>query len=102
MLITKQWVKEQGACEGGAKWFNDNYSKDVEGAEVVETLIKDKEIAKVSVVGIGMRSHSGVVASMFEALADNVTSDDIIKLVLSRVPVPAVPLRERNDGRVRA
>jgi aspartate kinase len=29
----------------------------------------DKEIAKLSVVGIGMRSHSGVAATMFEALA---------------------------------
>lgn len=29
----------------------------------------DKNIAKVSVVGIGMRSHSGVAAKMFQALA---------------------------------
>jgi aspartate kinase len=29
----------------------------------------DKEIAKVSVVGLGMRSHSGVAANMFAALA---------------------------------
>ncbi len=32
-------------------------------------IIFDKEIAKLSVVGIGMRSHSGVAATMFEALA---------------------------------
>jgi MoxR-like ATPase len=38
----------------------------------------------------------------FEALADNVTPDDILKLVMSRVPAPAVPLREQSDGRVRA
>ena len=30
----------------------------------------DEEIAKVSVVGVGMRSHSGVAAKMFQALAD--------------------------------
>jgi len=29
----------------------------------------DENIAKVSVVGIGMRSHSGVAAKMFNALA---------------------------------
>ena len=29
----------------------------------------DENIAKVSVVGLGMRSHSGVAAQMFEALA---------------------------------
>ena len=38
----------------------------------------------------------------FEALADNVTPDDILKLVMTRVPAPAVPLREQSDGRVRA
>ena len=46
MKINQKWVKEQGACEGGTKWFNDNYSENIEGAEVVEALIKDKAIAK--------------------------------------------------------
>ncbi|PKP69288.1 MAG: aspartate kinase [Alphaproteobacteria bacterium HGW-Alphaproteobacteria-4] len=32
-------------------------------------LIEDTEVAKVSVVGIGMRSHAGVAAAMFKALA---------------------------------
>lgn len=31
-------------------------------------LIADTNVAKVSVVGIGMRSHTGVAAQMFEAL----------------------------------
>jgi len=35
-----------------------------------EEMLFDQEIAKVSVVGIGMRSHSGVAASTFKALAD--------------------------------
>jgi len=30
----------------------------------------DKYIAKVSIVGVGMRSHAGVAAIMFEALSD--------------------------------
>jgi aspartate kinase len=33
-------------------------------------VLTDDHIAKVSVVGVGMRSHSGVAASMFKALAD--------------------------------
>lgn len=33
-------------------------------------LLADTEVAKVSVVGIGMRSHAGVAARMFEALKD--------------------------------
>ncbi|WP_114965403.1 aspartate kinase [Alkalilacustris brevis] len=32
-------------------------------------LIADTEVAKISVVGIGMRSHAGVAARMFQALA---------------------------------
>ncbi len=32
-------------------------------------VLKDSRIAKVSVVGVGMRSHSGVAARMFRALA---------------------------------
>ena len=35
-----------------------------------EELIADTEVAKVSVVGIGMRSATGVAARMFRALAD--------------------------------
>ena len=31
-------------------------------------LVSDQEVSKVSVVGIGMRSHAGVAAKMFEAL----------------------------------
>ncbi len=33
-------------------------------------LIADTDVAKVSVVGIGMRSHAGVAAKMFEVLSD--------------------------------
>lgn len=33
-------------------------------------LIADDKVAKVSVVGVGMRSHAGVAATMFKALAD--------------------------------
>ncbi|WBU59081.1 aspartate kinase [Paracoccus albus] len=35
-----------------------------------DELIVDTDVAKVSVVGIGMRSHAGVAARMFRALAD--------------------------------
>jgi len=33
-------------------------------------LVTDEDVAKVSVVGIGMRSHAGVAAQMFRALRD--------------------------------
>ncbi len=33
-------------------------------------VITDSKVAKISVVGVGMRSHAGVAATMFKALAD--------------------------------
>ncbi|MEO5586826.1 MAG: aspartate kinase [Novosphingobium sp.] len=33
-------------------------------------LIADDKVAKISVVGVGMRSHAGVAATMFKSLAD--------------------------------
>jgi aspartate kinase len=33
-------------------------------------IITDDEVSKISVVGVGMRSHAGVAATMFKALAD--------------------------------
>lgn len=33
-------------------------------------IITDSQVAKVSVVGVGMRSHAGVAATMFKTLAD--------------------------------
>jgi aspartate kinase len=33
-------------------------------------LISDDKVAKISVVGVGMRSHAGVAATMFKALAE--------------------------------
>ena len=38
----------------------------------------DEDIAKVSIVGIGMRSHSGVAASCFSVLAKNKINIDMI------------------------
>lgn len=54
---------ELAACEKVLKAF--------EGS--VESIEYDKDIAKVSIVGVGMKSHSGVASSAFAALAqDNI------------------------------
>ncbi|MEA3506951.1 MAG: aspartate kinase [Elusimicrobiota bacterium] len=34
-------------------------------------IITDENVAKISIIGIGMRSHAGVAAKMFELLSDN-------------------------------
>ena len=38
----------------------------------------------------------------YQALSDNVSSDDILQKILSRMPIPVVPLREHSNLRVNA
>ena len=55
------------------------------GATTVES---DAEIAKVALVGVGMRSHAGVAATMFEALAkDNI---NILMISTSEIKITVV------------
>ncbi|MBU9888411.1 MAG: aspartate kinase [Candidatus Omnitrophica bacterium] len=44
----------------------------------VGEVMSDQNIAKVSVVGIGMRSHSGIASKMFSVLAKNKINIDMI------------------------
>src|SRR3546814_4558661 len=34
-------------------------------------LVPDQNVVKISVIGVGMRSHAGVAQRMFKALSDN-------------------------------
>jgi aspartate kinase len=52
-----------------------------------EDLIIDEEIAKVSLVGAGMRSHPGVSATFFEALAENGINVEMISTSEIRISV---------------
>ena len=38
----------------------------------------------------------------YEALADNVTGDDLLQKILDRIPIPVVPLHERSNRNVNA
>ena len=38
----------------------------------------------------------------YEALSDNVTSDELLEKILDRIPIPVVPLHERANIRVNA
>ena len=59
--------------------------------EATEVTI-DTDLARLSVVGVGMRSHSGVAARMFEVLAaeriniENISTSEIVISVLVRSP----------------
>jgi aspartate kinase len=60
----------------------------------------DEGIAKVSVVGVGMRSHSGVAAQMFEALAQNNINIEMIST--SEIKISVVIPEKDVDAAVRA
>ncbi|MCF7855543.1 MAG: aspartate kinase [Candidatus Pacebacteria bacterium] len=64
-----------------------------------EDILYDENIAKVSVVGVGMRSHSGVAASTFKALADHGINIEMIST--SEIKISCVLPLERADDAVR-
>jgi len=49
-------------------------ARDIEAGEVLQ----DEDIARVSVVGVGMKSHPGVAATMFDTLAKNEINIEMI------------------------
>jgi aspartate kinase len=55
------------------------------GAEAVES---DSKIAKVSVVGVGMRSHAGVASQMFAALAE--VGINILMITTSEIKISVI------------
>jgi aspartate kinase len=62
-------------------------------------VIYKDDIAKVSIVGVGMRSHSGVAAKMFEALASKKINIDMIST--SEIKISCVINKRHADEAVR-
>lgn len=62
-------------------------------------IVSDEDIAKVSLVGIGMRSHSGVAAKMFQALADHNINIEMIST--SEIKISCVVRESQAEEAVR-
>lgn len=75
-------------------------AKDVSGKIGAGDITVDKDIAKVSIVGIGMRSHSGVAANMFEALAEKGINIEMIST--SEIKISCVVKKSMGEAAVRA
>ena len=60
----------------------------------------DNQIAKISVVGVGMRSHSGVANTMFKVLADN--DINILMISTSEIKISVIVDESDLDVAVRA
>jgi aspartate kinase len=65
-----------------------------------KSVTHDRNIAKISVVGVGMKSHSGVAATMFRALAKNGINIDMIST--SEIKISCVIKEEDVDRAVQA
>jgi aspartate kinase len=59
----------------------------------------DEKIAKLSVVGVGMRTHSGVAATLFQALADASINLELIST--SEIKISVVIARDKADEAAR-
>ena len=60
----------------------------------------DDDMAKVSIVGIGMRSHSGVASKMFEVLAEHKINIEMIST--SEIKISCVIKKKYGETAVRA
>ncbi|MCH8474329.1 MAG: aspartate kinase [Opitutales bacterium] len=76
--------------------------------KTIETLIADEEegsvtvegdVAKLSVVGVGMRTHSGVASTLFKALAEESVNIQLIST--SEIKISVVIEESRSDEALR-
>ncbi len=63
-------------------------------------IMEDKNIARVSMVGSGMRSHSGIAAKMFKTLADNAINIEMIST--SEISVSCIIQQDLADKAVKS
>ena len=63
-------------------------------------VIADEDIAKVSVVGVGMRTHSGVAANVFETLGEHNINIEMIST--SEIKISVVVEGEKGEEATRA
>jgi len=62
-------------------------------------ILSDQDIAKVSVVGVGMRSHSGVAAKCFSVLAKNKINIDMIST--SEISISCIVKKEMGKKAIK-
>lgn len=85
-------------------------TKDVKKAvKVLDGIVKqvkvkqytiDEEIGKVSVVGVGMKTHTGIASKMFKALADKKINIEMIST--SEIKISVVVKKDQVEDAIRA
>jgi aspartate kinase len=102
-----QNISEQGLADISFTVLRDECQK---ALQVIESLIKeelgakevqcDDKIAKVSIVGVGMKNHSGVAAKMFDTLAKE--GINILMISTSEIAISCVIDSKYTELAVRA
>ena len=87
-------VKQEDASK--AKEILENTSKSL-GGGLIEL---DDDIAKISIVGRGMRGQSGIASKMFESLADN--EINILMITTSEIKISVVIRKDLQEKAVNA
>lgn len=101
-----QNVSRTGATDMSFTVPGSDLNKTIKVAREISKKVKagditfDKEIAKVSIVGIGMKSHSGVAATMFEALAAK--GINILMISTSEIKISCIVSKRCGEDAVRA
>jgi aspartate kinase len=103
----------QTASHGGAGSTDISFTADkpelLKAAKVLDSLkaevgfqqfVTDEKIGKLSIVGVGMRSHSGVAAKMFETLAQLGVNIDMIST--SEIKISVVVSLDRGEEAMKA
>lgn len=65
-----------------------------------ETLLSDGDVVKISVIGVGMRSHAGVAQTMFQTLADKGINIQVIST--SEIKISTLVAEEYAELAMRA
>jgi aspartate kinase len=63
-------------------------------------IVADSDVVKISVVGVGMRSHAGVAQKMFKTLADKGINIKVIST--SEIKVSVLVAEEYGELAIRA
>ncbi len=73
---------------------------DVKGTLKYKSLHTDRNVAKVSIVGVGMRSHAGIAQTMFKTLAEK--NINILVISTSEIKVSVLISEDYTELAVRA
>ena len=73
---------------------------EVKNAVGFREIVSDPNVAKISVVGVGMRSHAGIANTMFKALAENGINIEVIST--SEIKVSVLIAADYTELAVRA